>query len=79
MEKSSLTKTPRVESIRIVMGSELSDVARAKNGLNPNDMVEIRVERNSPAETSVTKLTESPGKRFANALKKEGFAGKKFA
>jgi hypothetical protein len=72
-------KTPKVVSINIVRGSELSDTARAIRGISREDLVEIRVERNSPAEPKITKLgkNQSPTIRFREALKKEGFLGKK--
>ena len=72
-------KTPKVVSINIVRGCELSDTARATRGISRDDLVEIRVERNSPAEPKITKLgkNQSPTIRFREALKKEGFFGKK--
>jgi len=70
---------PKVVSINIVRGCELSAVARATKGISNEDMVEIRVERNSPAEPKITKFErgQSPTRRFMEALKKEGFSGKK--
>jgi len=72
-------KTPKVVSINIVRGCELSDTARATRGISRDDLVEIRVERNSPAEPKIIKLgkNQSPAMRFREALKKEGFLGKK--
>lgn len=72
-------KTPKVVSINIVRGCELSDTARATEGISRDDLVEIRVERNSPAESKITRLgkNQSPTMRFRDALEKEGFSGKK--
>ncbi|PIN90483.1 hypothetical protein COU60_01525 [Candidatus Pacearchaeota archaeon CG10_big_fil_rev_8_21_14_0_10_34_76] len=72
-------KNPKVISINIVRGSELSETARATKGISRDDLVEIRVERNSPAEPKIMKLgkNQSPTLRFKEALKKEGFSGKK--
>ena len=70
--------SPKVISINIVRGSELSEVTRAKEGLSKDDLVEIRVERDSPATPKLIKLgkNQSPVSRFKNALEKEGFLGK---
>ena len=72
-------KSPRVVSINIVRGSELSETARATNGISKDDLVEVRVERDSPATPKIIKLDKnnSPVSRFKDALKKEGFLGKK--
>ena len=72
-------KSPRVISVNIVRGYELSETTRATHGISKDDLVEIRVERDSPAIPKIIKLgkTESPVSRFKNALKKEGFLGKK--
>ena len=72
-------KTPKVISINIVRGCELSDTARATRGISRNDLVEIRVERNSSAKSKITKLgkNQSPTMRFMDSLKKEGFFGNK--
>lgn len=72
-------KTPKVISINIVRGSELNEVERATRGISRDDLVEVRVERNSPAEPKIIKLgkSQSPTMRFKEALKKEGFSGKK--
>ena len=71
--------TPKVVSISIVRGCELSETARATGGIGREDLVEIRVERNSPAEPKITKLgkSQSPAMRFSEALKKEGFSATK--
>lgn len=72
-------KTPKIISINIVRGCELSETARATEGISRDDLVEIRVERNSPAEPKITKLgkNQSPAMRFMDALKKEGLSGKR--
>jgi hypothetical protein len=69
----------KVMSISIIRGCELSETARAINGISKEDMIELRVERNSPAEPKIIKLgkNQSPTSRFTEALKKEGFLGKK--
>lgn len=73
------TNSPRVVSINIVRGYELSGTTRAKEGIGKDDLVEIRVERDSPATPRIIKLgkSQSPVLRFKDALKKEGFLGKK--
>ena len=72
-------KTPKVISINIVRGYKLSETVRATRGIGKDDLVEIRVERSSPAEPKIIKLNknQSPTMRFIEALKKEGFLGKK--
>ncbi len=72
-------KNPKVISINIIRGSELSEVTRATRGISKDDLVEVRVERNSPAEPKIIKFekNQSPTMRFKEALKKEGFLGKK--
>lgn len=71
--------TPKVVSINIVRGCELSEVARAKEGIGKEDLVELRVERNSPADLKIIRLgkNQSPTSRFKEALLREGFLGKK--
>ena len=71
--------SPKVISINIVRGDELSEITRAREGISRDDLVEIRVERDSPAIPKIIKLNnnQSPVSRFKNALKKEGFLGKK--
>lgn len=71
--------SPKVISINIVRGDELSETTRAKEGISRDDLVEIRVERDSPATSKIIKLgkNQSPVLRFKDALKKEGFLGKR--
>ena len=61
--------TKKLESVKIICASTLSESTRLKEGFEEKDFVEIRVERENPANINLVKLDSTPGKKFSRLLK----------
>ena len=58
----------KLESIKVISASTLSEATRLKEGFEAKDFIEIRVERENPANINLVKLDSTPGKKFSELL-----------
>lgn len=71
-------KNPKIVSIKVVKGSQLSETVKGNLGIKSDDFAEIRVTRNSPAKPTVTKLDGSPSSGFINSICSSSLYGFQF-
>lgn len=70
----------KIESICIVKGEKLSDIDRAKNRIQKEDFVEIRVIRDSPRDLKIIPIKKGikPTANFRKAIEDAGILDFKF-